>query len=186
MTTFPPLPFPKSYWVLPGKLLAGLYPGSLDATEAEQKLRGLLNCGIRKVINLMEPDEKNYQGQPFIPYIEPLRALAGAERPITGLRYPIQDGGLPSKEQMCAILDEIDASLAAGQPVYVHCWGGKGRTGTVIGCFLVNHYQMSGEAALQQITALRQHIRPFQPAPENQAQCDFVRSWPLNRADFPV
>lgn len=186
LTTFPPLPFPRAYWVLPGALLAGLYPGHFDSIEAEQKLRALLGCGIRKVINLMEPNERDYRGQPFIPYIERLRALAGADRTIAWARYPIPDGGLPSHEQMRAILDDIDASLAAGQPVYVHCWGGKGRTGTVIGCFLVNHYQMSGDAALQQITVLRQHIQPFQPAPENEAQCDFVRNWPVNRKDITV
>lgn len=30
-------------------------------------------------------------------------------------------------------------ALAAGQTVYVHCYGGIGRTGTVVGCWLVRH-----------------------------------------------
>jgi protein-tyrosine phosphatase len=37
-------------------------------------------------------------------------------------------------ELMTTILDAIDESMTAGKPVYVHCWGGMGRTGTVIGC----------------------------------------------------
>ncbi|MSR27507.1 MAG: hypothetical protein EXS06_10930, partial [Planctomycetaceae bacterium] len=38
-----------------------------------------------------------------------------------------------SPEGYDAILADIDAELAAGRPVYVHCWGGVGRTGTVVG-----------------------------------------------------
>ena len=34
---------------------------------------------------------------------------------------------------MNRILNEIDSSLSADRPVYVHCWGGKGRTGAVVG-----------------------------------------------------
>ncbi len=172
-----PLPFPRSYWVLPGQLLAGLYPGSTDAAEADQKLRALLDCGIRKVINLMEEDERDGQNRPFVPYIDRMRELASG--PVGWARFPIRDGGIPTPQMMRAILDEIDASLAAGLPVYVHCWGGKGRTGTVVGCFLARHQYAVSEAALQEITRLRQHILPFQPSPENEAQREFVRVWPL-------
>jgi hypothetical protein len=41
MTT-PPVPFPGSYWVLPGKLLAGYCPGSKDPKEATEKLTALI------------------------------------------------------------------------------------------------------------------------------------------------
>ena len=40
---------------------------------------------------------------------------------------------------MTRILDDVDAALADGGAVYVHCWGGIGRTGTVVGCWLVRH-----------------------------------------------
>jgi len=33
MTTLP-VPFPHAYWVIPGKLLAGFYPGSKDPKES--------------------------------------------------------------------------------------------------------------------------------------------------------
>ncbi len=55
-------PFPRAYWVEPGKLLAGEYPGAKDPGEARRKSRGLLDRGIRHVINLMEPDERDFQG----------------------------------------------------------------------------------------------------------------------------
>jgi protein-tyrosine phosphatase len=34
---------------------------------------------------------------------------------------------------MVRILNQIDMCIKYDKPVYVHCWGGKGRTGTVIG-----------------------------------------------------
>jgi hypothetical protein len=53
MTT-PPVPFPRSYWVIPGKLLAGCYPGAKDPKEAtaeervlgESQERGLDSAGL--------------------------------------------------------------------------------------------------------------------------------------------
>jgi len=47
------VPFARSYWVVPGELLAGYYPGDLDTSKMEKKLKGLLRAGIRYVINLM-------------------------------------------------------------------------------------------------------------------------------------
>jgi len=63
----PNVPFPRSYWVEPGKLLAGCYPDE-DDEESRRKLRGLVDCGIRQVVALMETDEKDYHGNPFVPY----------------------------------------------------------------------------------------------------------------------
>jgi hypothetical protein len=177
VTDLPAIPFPRSYWVISGKLLAGLYPGHLNPAEAERRIQALLDCGIRRVINLMEPDEVNYQGLPFAPYIDLMRLLAGPDTPIAWTRYPIRDGGLPEPAMMKTILDEIDASLAAGQPVYVHCWGGKGRTGTVVGCYLVRNRLAAPDQAVQYITYLRRDIVPVQDSPENDAQRRFVQTW---------
>jgi hypothetical protein len=41
-----PTPFPKSYWVIPGRLLAGAYPGAKDPAEAAGKLKALFDAGI--------------------------------------------------------------------------------------------------------------------------------------------
>jgi hypothetical protein len=38
----PTVPFPRSYWVVPGKFLAGYYPGSRDSVTAQAKLKNLL------------------------------------------------------------------------------------------------------------------------------------------------
>ncbi len=172
------VPFPQSYWVVPGKLLAGRYPGSQDPTEHEEKLRALVDCGISRVINLMEPNEVNYQGEPFVPYDERMRQLAAPSgREVIMQRYSIRDVSIPTREQMRTILNDIDASLANGDVIYVHCWGGKGRTGTVIGCYLARHNIATGSQALKHLTDLRKRVRPLGSSPETREQCRMVKSW---------
>jgi hypothetical protein len=43
-------PFERSYWVVPGKFLAGYYPGDLDKDMMSHKLNDLLSVGISTVI----------------------------------------------------------------------------------------------------------------------------------------
>lgn len=62
------VPFPRSYWVRPGQLLAGCFPGAPGPREASRKLRGMLDAGIRAIINLMEPEETDHQGRSFTQY----------------------------------------------------------------------------------------------------------------------
>jgi hypothetical protein len=59
------VPFNRSYWVVPGKLLAGGYPGSEEPIEEERNLKGLIQAGIRHVISLMEPEEYNRPDDPL-------------------------------------------------------------------------------------------------------------------------
>jgi hypothetical protein len=178
-----PLPFPRSYWVLEGRLLAGVYPGAADPEDAEARLAALLNIGIRCVINLTEEDEVNHIGLPLCGYAEILHDIAARrEQTVATHRFPIKDTNIPRVEEMRAILDAIDTAMRQQQPVYLHCWGGKGRTATVVGCWLARHGMAVGDDALHAIQVFRQHDPTAQdPAPENQLQCEFVRQWPEGR-----
>jgi hypothetical protein len=44
----PPKPDPDTYWVVPGQVLAGEYPGARDPEEAGKKLRRFLQVGVRQ------------------------------------------------------------------------------------------------------------------------------------------
>ncbi|HEX9075773.1 MAG TPA: dual specificity protein phosphatase family protein [Anaerolineae bacterium] len=174
-----PLPFPDSYWVVPGKLLAGIYPGSLDPEEAHEKLLGLIEVGIRRVINLQEADERDYFDHLFVPYERELQRLAAKRNvQVTMIRMPIRDMHAPSQDEMRAILDEIDRSLAQDLPVYVHCWGGIGRTGTVVGCYLARHGIATDWDALRKIKSLRRGVPDWRAnSPQSPVQFALVRSW---------
>jgi hypothetical protein len=173
------LPFERSYWVAAGRLLAGAYPGDASAVQAERKLAGLIGCGVGLVINLMYANEVNQSGVPFVDYRPVLEALAQrAGRAIRCSRLPIRDYDVPAVAHMRNILDTIDAASASGEIVYVHCWGGKGRTGTVIGCYLARHELAVGEAALVRLNELAKAASyDFGSVPQTPAQCEFVQKW---------
>ena len=113
-----PVPFPRSYWVVPGKLLAGYYPGDLDPSKLEKKLKGLLQADIRYLINLMEEDEHNWDGKRFRSYEDDFKRYAGQVGvEITLVRRPIKDLSAPTYGHMRNILDEIDHAVSQNKPV---------------------------------------------------------------------
>jgi hypothetical protein len=173
------LPFARSYWVIPDQVLAGYFPGSSDDERVRSQIAGLLECGIRRIVNLMEPDEVNYNGQPFVSYVPLLTSLGSNLVPAPQMDwFPIRDQSVPSDSQMVQILDHIDRSLEESMPVYVHCWGGKGRTGTVVGCYLARHGIAAGPHALDMIRQLRQNDpKAHEASPETEEQRQFVLSW---------
>ena len=171
--------FSRSYWVVPGKFMAGCYPGSEDVEEAARKLRGLLGQGILHVVNLMEPSEFNRDMKPFVPYEGLMKSIANSMGlDVTFKRIPIKDGWVPSRGQMIEILDCIDTNIEKGKPVYVHCWGGRGRTGSVVGCYLVRHSLCAAHNVVDEIRELRKHTKDCgEPSPESRRQYEMVLSW---------
>ena len=168
-------PLPNSYWVDPGRFAAGEYPGAKSPDEAAARLRTLLQAGIDHFIDLTEPRDG----------LEPYAAIAQEEARRLGVniaheRHPIADLSVPrSPDEMTAILDAIDDAVGAGRTVYLHCWGGVGRTGTVVGCWLVRH-RRTGDEALRQLAEWWQGVQKVhrQPrSPETAEQFRYVREW---------
>ncbi|MEW6402510.1 MAG: dual specificity protein phosphatase family protein [Chloroflexota bacterium] len=168
-----PLPNPNSYWVESGQFLAGEYPGNFDEAISRHRLLAYLKVGITDFIDLTRPHE-------LPPYDAVLRDLGYIhDIQVSHTRLSIRDFSIPSKETMQTILNTIDGLLDQGRKIYVHCWGGVGRTGTVVGCYLVRR-GMSGEQALSQIAEWWKEIpkRIHHPrSPETEVQMEFVRRW---------
>ena len=173
------VPFNRSYWVVPGKFLAGCYPGSKNEDQAHHKLRALLDHGIRHVISLVEPDEKDWGGKSFVSYDDQMRTIAESMgHTVSFDRMPIKDGWVPSRVDMCRTLDRIDDCIEDNKPVYIHCWGGRGRTGTVAGCYLARHGMAIGQNVLDRIKELRRNTEDnWITSPETSEQYDMVLSW---------
>jgi len=127
----------------------------------------------------MEEYETDRQGDSFEDYTESLTYLAEEKGlRVKCLRVPIPDTSIPRIETMKRILDEIDAAIKQGKPVYAHCWGGKGRTGTVVGCWLIRHGKATAGDVLSVIQELRKNDPTrFEPSPENERQRWMVKSW---------
>ena len=168
-----PIDLPNAYWVEPEQLLAGPYPCAVDLPTAERRVAALLSFGIDYIVDLTEPGEYNLR-----PYWSLLLPQADALARTVERRQPsIPDLGTPAVGQMRSILDTIDAALATGRKVYVHCWGGIGRTGTVVGCYLVRR-GLRGDDALVTIAELRRKLpNGHKLSPETHAQREMVRTW---------
>lgn len=163
----------NAYWVVPGRLLAGPYPSAPALTDAQKQVAALLELGVDTVVDLTEPGE--YGLRAYWPLLSEASAAQGMA--VERRQRSIPDMSIPTVAQMNATLDDIDAALAEGRTVYVHCYGGIGRTGTVVGCYLVRN-GASGDEALATIAHLRRNIRqPHRLAPETSEQRAMVRAW---------
>ncbi len=161
-----PHPIPDSYWVVPGRLLAGEYPGARRPVEARRKLRRLSWSGVNAFVDLTEAAEYG-----LVPYAPLLADSVSYER------RPIPDMDVVGHAEMTGILDAMDEAFDAGRTVYVHCFGGRGRTGTVVGCWLVRHGSTPDDA-LSRISELRRGTPDgHHPSPETGPQIAMVRDW---------
>ena len=172
-------PFEQSYWVEPSRLLAGCYPGSSDPSEMTSKLLGLVELGVDLVINLMEADELSSNGKPYASYMGELKKLArqkGYDLEI--LRFPVRDMHVPTRHGIKNILDTIDQALARGGRIYVHCAGGRGRTGTIVGCYLLRQGLATPDNVLTVLGELRVAGHGVTgPSPETPKQERVILTW---------
>jgi len=152
---------------VPGRLLAGEYPGADTPELTSARLQRLLGAGVRCFIDLTQPGE-------VAPYESAL------PQSVDYLRKPIPDHGIPAEPgHMAEILGCLHDALRVGRVVYLHCRAGIGRTGMVAGCLLIER-GLSAEDALAELKRLWQQSAraALWPAvPETLEQCDYVRHW---------
>lgn len=112
--------------IVKGRLVAGRHPCAWGPEDAPAEVRHLLEEGVTLFLDLTQEGEL----EPYAQLVPP---------PVRHVRMPIRDFSVPTPDVLVSILDAIDAELDVGGVVYVHCWAGCGRTGVVVGCWLVRH-----------------------------------------------
>ena len=192
----PPRPTPFSYWVVPQRLLAGEYPGSLITLSPKRTIRTIFDTVLallvhgprglkgnrRKIRSLVEAGATLFLDLTEEGELPPYEALLREEAQRQGaaveyLRVPVKDRTTATTEQMAEALDAIDRVLDSGDTAYVHCMRGIGRTGLVVGCYLVRR-GMTGQQALDEIRNLRKGLlSSWARSPETDAQRRMVLEW---------
>lgn len=123
-------PLYQSYYIGSKNVFAGEYPGDKYGEKAETKLQQMIRFGVRHFIDLTEAGE-----------LTPYAHLLPPE--CTHTRFPIRDVSVPqSVDEVCKLILRIKelASRDDGY-VYVHCWGGVGRTGVIVACYLAEEME---------------------------------------------
>jgi protein tyrosine/serine phosphatase len=173
------VPLLGTYWVLPEQFLAGEYPGENEPELTGKKLRALITRGIRTFVDLTDEGEINEDTKVVPSYRSILRQVSEEESAqSTYANIPIEDRGVPSPWTLRCILDVIDRSLADENPVYVHCWAGRGRTGTVVGCYLKRHGLADEKDVIQKLAYLRRSVpNGRETSPHTNEQIRMVTNW---------
>jgi hypothetical protein len=166
------LPYSEAYWVEENLFMAGDYPARYEELETRRRLQALIRSGIIRFIDLTEPKDYMPQYHEFL-----VDEGNGYMKSVAYSNYPIVDRSIPTVSQMKLILNEIDESIEKGEPVYVHCIAGIGRTGTVVGCHLIRHGLPTKEV-MARIEQLRQQVPSrWMRSPEADEQVDFLMAW---------
>ncbi len=172
-------PFANSYWLEPGRVLCGEYPRNRSDDDENVGMSALLSAGVRCFVDLTEEGE-----------LKPYHHIATDTAKQMGIdpatlefhRHPIGDVSVPRRpEDMRAALRTLRSARHRRVIAYLHCWGGKGRTGTVAGCLLREIFSLSGKQGLEALSARWQSCAKsaHSESPETDEQCRYVRDWPI-------
>lgn len=159
-------------------IYAGEYPGDKYGEKAENKILQMYNFGVRHFVDLTEEGE-------LMPYDSLLPADC------THTSFPIRDVDIPrSTDEVHKLIDQIlELSKRKRGSVYIHCWGGVGRTGTIVAClyaYLMKDEGLSNDKLYER--ALKKLCNSFtmcpkskyRITPETKAQCAFIRKFVEN------
>jgi len=120
-------------WLIEGELAAMARPAGRSDFEALKK------AGVCQIISLTP-----------MPLSKPLVREFG----FAYLHIPVADFQPPTPEQIDAFIRAVEDAKARGGATVVHCLAGKGRTGTMLSCYLV-HRGRSAEEAVAEVRRRR-------------------------------
>jgi hypothetical protein len=155
-------PHESCNYLLPGGcLLAGSYPGDRHEPGHSRKIRACVEAGgVDCFLCLQERGELTNRFRPYIAQAQVEsnalktqgRRGGGSGSGAAGLgveflHCPIPDGGVTSDELLLEAVAVLVDRLTQGRTVYVHCWGGHGRTGTLLAALLVKVWGLTVDQA---------------------------------------
>ncbi|MDB2687004.1 dual specificity protein phosphatase family protein [Mariniblastus sp.] len=118
-------------------LFLGAFPSSSDISQLHSR-------GVRAIVNTCEES---------VGHLEQYRQLT-----IEQLRVPTVDFTEPTIEGIRQAIEFIDRNRNASDGIYVHCKSGRGRSATVVLCWLIKQHGQTPEEAQQRLSQLRGQV----------------------------
>ena len=175
------VPIKNSYYVNRDlKIYAGEYPGDKDDERCKMKLESFAWSKFKYFYDLTCEGE-------LAPYAHHLQDDQ------YHVRFPISDCSVPEDTASVAQLCQNIISQAEQQEedafcncIYIHCWGGVGRTGTIVACLYAYLMRNQGLGAEELYTKAMQQLQDgfsrcpkskHRVSPENNLQRNFVKKF---------
>ncbi|RVE46940.1 hypothetical protein evm_008419 [Chilo suppressalis] len=127
---YPPLKFS---WLIPKKLAAMAFPRN------KENLKFLVNQGITHLVTLTAGKK---------PPVDDIARIRWSE-------IPIEEFGVPTVDDVKKFIDICKRADKNGEVIGVHCRHGRGRTGTMLACYLVYFQNMAPERAVLTVRVQR-------------------------------
>ena len=147
------------------RIYAGEYPATSNEILGRKELSRFVKFGITHFIDLTEGGE-------LLPYSQWLPDGCNYTR------FGIKDCGVPrSMQDVTELLEEIVTTIKADKNAkfYIHCRGGIGRTGTIVGCYyamLLKNYTLANNLLQKQFSESPKST--FRRTPETLQQTQFI------------
>ncbi|RVE51659.1 hypothetical protein evm_003631 [Chilo suppressalis] len=152
-------------WIVPGKFLAFIGPVDFSLSfyhPPEMYIDYFRDNGVNIVIRL---NKKLYNGKVF--------SNAG----ITHYDLYFPDGSCPPRNILFKFLQISEDSDGA---IAVHCKAGLGRTGSLIGCYIIKHYRMTAREAIGWMRI----CRPGSVIGQQQDWLEQLEPWLMKQGNF--
>ena len=180
-----------------GVFLVGAYPASQDDAETFDLLTNILKQGITKFVCLQQEYRAHgvteamwRNGLALRPYYNDVVQIVSNKNQIESLKgfnivdsdklsfvhFPIRDCDITDDDRVIEVAKSLVKAIGEGERLYLHCWGGHGRTGTLVSIMLHLMYKLDSIAAMarcQEVHDLRQ-CPVAVGSPQTQTQRDQV------------
>jgi len=187
--------------------MCGHYPGACPSREisdeqATENLATIRNAGMSTFVCLQDelPPQDGVWPCDGIPKVSERAPLATGNfvnyRQFAGdstsyVHYKLPDLSIAkSLTDLDEIVSYLMERVINGDRLYIHCWGGRGRTGLISACLIGALFdEVTAEEALERVQraySLREPWRDNKMSPETQEQKDQVRDWFNFRRSTPV
>uniref|UniRef100_A0A7S3NIH7 Swiss Army Knife protein DSP-PTPase phosphatase domain-containing protein n=1 Tax=Aureoumbra lagunensis TaxID=44058 RepID=A0A7S3NIH7_9STRA len=179
-------PTDESNWAIPGRLMVGAFPGMIDDVENANLLKNILNQGITTFVCLQreynprarESDwRKGLALRPYFNSAVEICAELDPHRDLHFLHFGIQDCSVAEDSAVEAFARRLARRIRdTDQIIYLHCWGGHGRAGTIT-CLLFHLlYGLDDKTAMRRCQLVHdcRKIPINVGSPQTRTQCDQV------------
>ena len=168
-------PTATSNWLIPNRVLMSAYPGDKDSRVATQKIKAVLDAGIRTFVCLQQPDElarfSEYKSIALDEFSKLNMEAQERHGPVQLLQFPIPDQSIAVIEEVELFVTDLVERYNRGENMLIHCWGGHGRTGTISAIFLIKKFNLTFNAAIARVGMVHTcRDQPKSRAPQTQSQ----------------